>query len=153
MLLCQRMYSPSVCQFLPLSTFSASANHGLFSLCQGCGSGSAWICIILGKLGPDLDPHQSETLDTDPDPHHSQNLGTVEAQNGRSQWTRECSEWSLEWSADSQYIDDGRDPEPYQYDADPELCPVLCNEYTLFIREEEKKVFVLCRGGCSTVKI
>jgi hypothetical protein len=55
---------------------------------------------------------------------------------------RQCSKWSLEWFADSQYIHDeqvpGRDPEPYQCDADPELCPVLCNAFTVFIPEKIK---------------
>ncbi len=41
------LFSSSVCQFLPLSTFSASANHGLFSWCRVAdpdahGSASFW---------------------------------------------------------------------------------------------------------------
>jgi hypothetical protein len=60
-------------------------------------------------------------------------------------------------AADTQHIDDEQvsdlHPDPHQRDADPELCPVLCNEYTMFIPEEEYKVFVLCCGGCSTFKI
>ncbi len=44
------------------------------TLNQSCGSGSAWILIIFGKLGPD--PHQSGKMD--PDMHQSEKVEALE---------------------------------------------------------------------------
>ncbi len=146
--------SSSVCQFLPLSTFSASANHGLFSLCQGCGSGSAWICIILGKLGPDLD--------TDPDPHQSQNSGAVKAQNETMEgWTLTMDEsvlrmepWMVcRFAVLWWWAVPGSGSRTVSIWCGSGTLPCALQWITLFIPEEENKVFVLCCGGCSTVKI
>jgi hypothetical protein len=70
---------------------------------------------ILLKLGPDLDPHQSEKQDPDPDLHQSQkqdpapdpgpqqnqNSGAVEEQNDAMEGFS-CSQWNLNGGVEAQ---------------------------------------------------